>query len=298
MIERCVILKLWMEEVWALALSQLVDRKLLSRRRARRFLERRSREMEAFLRGSGIELRSLEIELERLKRAGIEVIPITSPAYPPQLRRLSSAPPALFKMGGCDLIGRSVAIVGTRTPSSEGRRIARELSGLFCRSGFVVVSGLALGVDGEAHRGAIEVGGVTAAVLGCDLGRIYPPQHRGLARLIVSRRGALISEHFEAEPTPENLIARNRLIAGLAELLVAIEPERGAMSAARFALAQGKPVFILQRLRSRRSAIRTEDGFYLLNVYRFGSSESLFDLILRKAREKAAGSLYKRVGVW
>lgn len=272
-----------MEEVWALALSQLVDRKLLSRRRARRLLERRSGEMELFLRGAGIELESLEIELERLKRAGVELIPITSPAYPSRLRRLSSAPPALFKMGRCDLSSRSAAIVGTRSPSPERRRIARELAGLFCRSGFAVISGLALGVDGEAHRGAIEAGGETVAVLGCDLRKIYPPQHKWLARLIALRRGALISEHFEAEPTPENLIARNRLIAGLAELLVAVEPERGAMSAARFALAQGKPVFILKRLRSQRSIIRTEEGFYLLNTHRLGSSDLLFNLILQRA---------------
>jgi DNA processing protein len=135
--------------------------------------------------------------------------------------------------------------VGARTCSSYGAQVARELARELGASGVVVVSGLARGVDGEAHRGALAGRGLTVAVLGCGIDRDYPRAHTELARRIVDS-GAIVSEYPPGiEPAPWRFPARNRIVAGLARATVVVEARErsGALITADFALELGREVF-------------------------------------------------------
>jgi DNA processing protein len=137
-----------------------------------------------------------------------------------------------------------VAVVGARAPSAYGRRVARELGGALARRGLVVVSGLARGIDAEAHEGALAAGGVTVAVQGRGPDDVYPRAHRELAARI-ARAGAVVSELPPgAPPRPAHFPLRNRLIAGLAACVVVVEARErsGSLSTARHALDQGSEV--------------------------------------------------------
>jgi DNA processing protein len=169
-------------------------------------------------------------------------------AYPTRLRELYDPPPGLFVRGQADvelLAAPAVAIVGARACSSYGAQVARLLGRELAAAGLVVISGLARGVDGEAHRGAVEAGGVTAAVLGCGVDRDYPAAHAQLAARICER-GLVISEYAPGvEPAPWRFPARNRVIAGLALATVVVEARErsGALITADFALEAGREVF-------------------------------------------------------
>jgi DNA processing protein len=145
-----------------------------------------------------------------------------------------------------DVLARpAVAIVGARACSPYGAQVARMLGRELAAAGLVVVSGLARGVDGEAHRGALEAGGVTVAVLGCGIDRDYPAVHAELARRI-GERGLVVSEYEPGvEPAPWRFPARNRIIAGLAAVTVIVEARErsGALITADFALEDGREVF-------------------------------------------------------
>jgi DNA processing protein len=144
-----------------------------------------------------------------------------------------------------ELLARpSVAIVGARACSSYGRSVARTLGRELAAAGLVVVSGLARGIDGEAHRGALDAGGITVAVLGCGIDRDYPAAHRDLAGRIVER-GLIVSEYEPGiEPAPWRFPARNRIIAGLCLATVVVEARErsGALITADFALEDGREV--------------------------------------------------------
>ena len=139
----------------------------------------------------------------------------------------------------------AVAIVGARSCSSYGGHVARGLARELAAAGVVVVSGLARGIDGEAHRGALAGGGITVAVLGCGIDRDYPRSHAGLARRI-AEEGLVVSEYPPGvEPAPWRFPARNRIIAGLARATVVVEARErsGALITADFALELGRDVF-------------------------------------------------------
>jgi DNA processing protein len=186
--------------------------------------------------------------LAALERRGVRWLPRSDPGFPPLLRAVHDAPPGLFVRGGRDarvLSRPAVAIVGARSCSPYGAQVARTLGREFGAAGLVVVSGLARGIDGEAHRGALEAGGVTVAVLGCGVDRDYPASHAELAGRI-SASGLVVSEYAPAvEPAPWRFPARNRIIAGLAQATVVVEAgERsGALITADFALEEGREVF-------------------------------------------------------
>jgi DNA processing protein len=154
----------------------------------------------------------------------------------------------LFVRGGGDsaiLAGPAVAVVGARACSSYGRQVARMLGRALASAGVVVVSGLARGIDGEAHRGALEADGHTVAVLGCGIDRDYPAVHTSLARSIAAR-SLLVSEYAPGvEPAPWRFPARNRIIAGLCAATVVVEARErsGALITADFALEEGREVF-------------------------------------------------------
>jgi DNA processing protein len=139
-----------------------------------------------------------------------------------------------------------VAVVGARAASEAGLRMAQRLGFELATHGFVVVSGLARGIDGAAHRGALEAGGRTVAVLGCGIDVAYPPEHRGLADSIVEHRGAILSElPLGAPPVPENFPSRNRILSGLSLGVVIVEAaeKSGSLITARMALEQDRQVF-------------------------------------------------------
>ena len=168
--------------------------------------------------------------------------------FPELLRQIHDPPRLLYLRGGgeVDLLARrAVAIVGARACSPYGSQVARTLGRELAVAGLVVVSGLARGVDGEAHRGALEAEGVTVAVLGCGIDRDYPAVHADLARRIC-QRGLVVSEYEPGvEPAPWRFPARNRIIAGLAAATVIVEARErsGALITADFALEGGREVF-------------------------------------------------------
>lgn len=168
--------------------------------------------------------------------------------FPPLLRAIYDPPPRLWVRGGAedDVLTRpTVAIVGARACSSYGAQVARRLGRELAGAGLVVVSGLARGIDGEAHRGALESGGVTVAILGCGIDRDYPAAHRELAQRI--RADGLVVSEYEpgVEPAPWRFPARNRVIAGLSAVTVVIEARErsGALITADMALEEGRDVF-------------------------------------------------------
>jgi DNA processing protein len=167
---------------------------------------------------------------------------------PERLRQIHDPPQALFLRGQAEaavLARPAVAIVGARACSPYGAQVARMLGRELARAGLVVVSGLARGIDGEAHRGALEADGITVAVLGCGIDRDYPAVHAELARRI-GEQGLVVSEYEPgAEPAPWRFPARNRIIAGLAAVTVIVEARErsGALITADFALEEGREVF-------------------------------------------------------
>jgi DNA processing protein len=184
----------------------------------------------------------------RLAARGLRFVGRADEEYPSLLRELQDPPPGLFLRGAATaelLRAPAVAIVGARTCSSYGTQVARLLGRELAAAGVLVLSGLARGVDGEAHRGALESGGATAAVLGCGVDRDYPAAHAQLAARIC-KRGLVVSEYAPGvEPAPWRFPARNRIIAGLAAAAVVVEARErsGALITADFALEAGREVF-------------------------------------------------------
>lgn len=175
------------------------------------------------------------------------VLERTSKSYPPLLRELHDPPRRLYLRGRLPDLQKepAVAIVGARSCSSYGAQVARMLARELGAAGVVVVSGLARGVDGEAHRGALDAGAKTIAVLGCGIDRDYPRRHAELAARI-SESGAIVSEYpAGTEPAPWRFPARNRIVAGLCLATVVVEARMrsGALITADFALELGREVF-------------------------------------------------------
>ena len=169
------------------------------------------------------------------------------PEYPPLLAELHDPPARPYLRGGPpEMLSRTaVAVVGARSCSRYGAQVARELARELAAAGVVVVSGLARGIDGEAHRGALAAEGLTVAVLGCGIDRDYPRAHAQLAGRIV-QSGLVVSEYPPGvEPAPWRFPARNRIVAGLARATVVVEARErsGALITADFALELGRDVF-------------------------------------------------------
>lgn len=194
-----------------------------------------------------VNLEAVERAIPAWQAAGVQILTWHDPAYPARLRALDDAPPTLFVRGRWRARwARSAAIVGTRAPQPESLRRAQNLASALAERGYMIVSGLALGIDTAAHLGALAVPeGFTLAVLGCGALDVYPSSNRALAQAVL-QRGALVSEtHPQAAPNAGALVARNRIITGLSDLVIVVETEAdgGAMHAARFALAQGRAVY-------------------------------------------------------
>ncbi|PNS08518.1 DNA-processing protein DprA [Solilutibacter silvestris] len=185
---------------------------------------------------------------EWLQRPGNQVIAWHDPDYPAALRTVSSAPLLLFASGDATLLqDPAVAIVGTRSASVGGRALANQFAQRLASAGLAVVSGLAAGIDGAAHEGALEAAGSTIAVLGSGPDLCYPAQHRDLHARIAAK-GLLVSEYPPGtQPLRDHFPARNRIIAGLAlgTLVVEAAARSGALITAQFAVEAGREVWAI-----------------------------------------------------
>ncbi len=214
----------------------------------------------AMLRASGLppaiaawlaapDLQQLATDRQWLQAAGATLILCTSERFPPLLTEIPAAPVALYVRGDATaLLSAQLAVVGSRNPTSSGRRTARDFALFLARSGLTITSGLAVGIDAAAHEGALAAPGRTIGVLGCGLDQLYPPEHASLAQGIVAQGGALVSEFPPGTPPRrDNFPRRNRLISGLSLGTLVVEAARqsGSLITARLAAAQGREVFAI-----------------------------------------------------
>lgn len=191
---------------------------------------------------------SLDLEMERMEQLGIAVVTVGDEAYPRLLREIPSPPPVLYVRGELKQENTAaVAIVGTRRSTAYGREVAGRLASELAEEGVTIVSGLARGIDGVAHRAALDAGGRTIAVMGCGVNVVYPPEHRHLADRIADQ-GALVSDYpLDRPPDAVNFPARNRIISGMTLGTIVVEaPARsGALITTDFAADQGREVFVV-----------------------------------------------------
>ena len=190
----------------------------------------------------------LEADLQWLQSPAHDLITATDPRYPERLGQLPGAPLALFTRGDPELLGRpQIAIVGARSATPQGLENAQAFAAELCRRGLVVTSGLALGVDAAAHRGALAAGGLTIAACATGLDRVYPARHRDLAHQIIEE-GLLVSE-FPTGVTAraESFPRRNRIISGLSLGVLVVEAANpsGSLVTARHAAEQGRELFAI-----------------------------------------------------
>ena len=168
--------------------------------------------------------------------------------YPPLLKEIASPPLLLFCEGDTELLSTpQLAIVGCRNPSISGRETARQLACELASCGLTITSGLACGIDGQAHVGALQANGATVGVLGSGLNRIYPRQHRQLA-LELRDKGLVVSEFWpDTPPVAHNFPRRNRIVSGLSLGVLVVEAARrsGSLITARLAAEQGREVFAI-----------------------------------------------------
>jgi len=187
---------------------------------------------------------------EKIEGKNFKILTLQDDDYPPLLRHISNPPFLLYMWGNLDFrqFDFFISIVGTRRPTPYGRKVTRILASDLAKENWVVVSGLALGIDGEAHSSVVQEEGITVGVLGSGLEVIYPSSHRKLAGEIVEKGGAIISEYPPpCPPRPENFPPRNRIISGLTQGVVVVEAPQhsGALITADFALEQGREVMAI-----------------------------------------------------
>ncbi len=209
-----------------------------------------------------LDVAATEQAIQRWAQSGVIITTSDSAAYPVRLLALGDdAPPTLFLRGHAAALSSttpSLAIVGTRQPSAPAREAAFRLGMELALAGWAVVSGLATGIDAAAHSGALAGRGRAIAVLGSGVLQIFPPNHGELAALLLRQGGVLVSEVSpDAHASTPRLVARNRLISGLSEIVLIAETadDGGAMYAARAALAQGRQVITLDLPASGNQAL-------------------------------------------
>lgn len=213
----------------------------------------------------------------------IETIRLGDKSYPRLLKEISNPPKELFVRGSTVLTTGGelpatekihVAIVGTRKATSEGRILAKKIARQCAEKNWVVVSGLAMGIDTAAHEGALAGGGETIAVLGCGVDTIYPAQNENLANKILDGHGGIISEYTHGTPAlPHQFLERNRIVAGLSIATIVIEApaKSGAIVTARLAAEYGREVFVFPGMANHPqyhgSHALIRDGARLVNSF-------------------------------
>jgi DNA processing protein len=232
----------------------------------------------------------LGAELHKLAEQNIRVLTWDDPDYPSRLLQIPDPPPVLYVRGQLtDADEWAVAVVGTRRASAYGKTVTQRLVTDLAVNHVTIVSGLARGIDGEAHQAALRAGGRTIAVLGCGLDLIYPPEHRNLAREIVAH-GALVSEYpLGIRPEASNFPPRNRIISGLSLGVLVVEAglKSGALITADYAADQGRDVFAVPGNLFVRSSVGTngliQDGAKLVT----GAKDILEELNLMMVAQQA-----------
>jgi DNA processing protein len=197
------------------------------------------------------DLTAIEAEIEGWQCEGMRLLTVLDADYPENLRAVHDRPPFVFVAGRLERRDlRSVAVVGARRASERGLRQAGAIAAQLAAARFTVVSGLAAGIDGAAHRAALERDARTVAVIGTGLRRSYPPEHADLQRRI-AREGAVISQFWpDAPPTKRSFPMRNAVMSGFSLATVVVEASNtsGSRIQARLALEHGRPVFLLESL--------------------------------------------------
>jgi DNA processing protein len=191
-------------------------------------------------------LEDAEQEVRKSEKLGCHLVPFSDGCYPALLKQIPDPPIVLYVQGDLAVLSRHmIAMVGTRRPSAYGSSVAHRLAADLAQRQLAVASGMARGIDSAAHRGALEVGGKTIAVLGSGIDVIYPRENQSLANRIV-QNGAVVSEFpLGTHPAPENFPIRNRIISGLALGVVIVEAAEysGSLITARLALEQNREVY-------------------------------------------------------
>jgi DNA processing protein len=195
---------------------------------------------------SGVTFDDAVTQQQKMLATETTLLTLADPRYPKQLRSIFDPPAVLFLRGKVELLDTlMVAVVGTRRPSAYGMAASEKLSRELAVEGFTIVSGMARGIDTSAHKAALEVGGHTAAVLGCGIDLVYPAENRKLADEIAAK-GLLISEFPMSTPAyPQNFPIRNRIVAGLSVGVLVVEGAKysGSGITARLAVEQGRELY-------------------------------------------------------
>jgi DNA processing protein len=210
-------------------------------------------------------------DLLRWDGAGMRLVTVLDPDYPPNLRAVHDRPPIVFMAGRLTPAdARGVAVVGARKATDAGLRTATNFARHLTSTGYTVISGLAAGIDTAAHTGALAHGGRTVAVIGTGLARAYPPENEPLQQRIAKECAVLSQFWPDSPPTRRSFPMRNAVMSGVALATVVIEASEtsGARMQARLALAQGRPVFLLASLTERQPWAReyaTRPGTHVIS---------------------------------
>jgi DNA processing protein len=229
----------------------------------------------------------------RHREAGISIVSINDVAYPPLLKMIADPPATLFVRGSISALSSpsAVAVVGTRNPTENGTTIAARVAGTLANSGFVIVSGLAKGIDTHAHRGCLSSGGITVAVLAnpVDAASIYPAENRRLADEIADLHGALVSETPVGEQVHRSsFVQRDRIQSGLSIAVFAIQTdvEGGTMHTVRFAQRDNRLVFCPKPMETEASESAWAGITHLIKTHRAQEfDKSCYGQVLSKLKE-------------
>ena len=196
----------------------------------------------------GVNIDAITPTLDWLKKDNAHVVTLADSTYPQKLLEISNPPVVLYAIGNLHWLNHpSIAMVGSRSATPQGEKNAEDFAKSLCEQGLCVASGMALGIDGAAHRGALKANGATIAVVGTGLDIVYPARHRDLAHKI-AERGLILSEFPLGTPSKaQNFPRRNRLISGLSLgcLVVEANIESGSLITARLSVEQGREVFAI-----------------------------------------------------
>lgn len=217
--------------------------------------------------------KNLDKYIEYMEREKINIITVADKEYPEKLKQINDCPMYLYVKGNLDLLNKkSIAMVGSRKCTSYGKIVAKNISNKLAKNNFVVVSGLAKGIDTFSHIGALENEKSTIAVLGSSIDNIYPNENINLAKKIIEKNGLIMSEYvIGSKPERLNFPARNRIISGISDGVLVIEAREksGALITVDFALEQGKEIFAvpgnINNIYSKGSNQIIKEGAKLVN---------------------------------
>ncbi len=239
------------ENIWKLSKKELMKIKGIGEKIANKIVDATYRE-------------NLEKYAKYMKKYDIGMITILDKDYPERLKHIYDAPMILYYKGNKKLLKHSytIGMIGCRECSEYGKQVSLTFSNKLAKQGVCIISGMAKGIDSYSHRGCIQAGGKTIAVLGNGLDQIYPKENLGLYNKILETEGLILSEYvIGTKPNKLNFPARNRIISGLSDGVIVVEAKEksGTLNTVDFALEQGKDVFVIPGNITSKSSIGTND---------------------------------------